>query len=209
MYHTGRYIIILDAQICYHRKYSYFTLCYHCCHIYIALFTCTGAPQLLVITLVNSTTVTVSWSEVQCFNGSGAISVHMWWCCTECNNQWHNTDLFWSDIKLCVHILSGCSWSQSEDRVIQQSCQCSSAWWAVKHNLNSFDCPDVIFIRSWLLKKNLYKILKSQENFYTVECKWMEDVRFPKISVKISCKSRHNLKKWAPPQIFTYQGGLE
>ena len=27
-----------------------------------------------MITPVNSTTVTVSWSEVQCFNGSGAVS---------------------------------------------------------------------------------------------------------------------------------------
>ena len=31
-------------------------------------------PQLMTVTPVNSTTVTVSWSEVQCFNGSGAVT---------------------------------------------------------------------------------------------------------------------------------------
>ena len=35
---------------------------------------CIGAPKLIVVTPVNSTTVTVSWSEVQCFNGSGAVT---------------------------------------------------------------------------------------------------------------------------------------
>ena len=33
----------------------------------------TGTPQLVTVTPVNSTTVNVSWSEVQCFNGSGAV----------------------------------------------------------------------------------------------------------------------------------------
>ena len=32
------------------------------------------APQLLVVTPVNSTTVTVSWSEIQCLNGSEAVT---------------------------------------------------------------------------------------------------------------------------------------
>ena len=31
----------------------------------------------MVITPLNSTTVTVSWSEVQCFNGSGAITHYL------------------------------------------------------------------------------------------------------------------------------------
>ena len=35
-----------------------------------------GAPQLTV-TPVNSTTVTISWSEVQCFNGSGAVTHYL------------------------------------------------------------------------------------------------------------------------------------
>ena len=69
---------------------TYFPLC---CQIYIALFTCTGAPQLVTVTPVNFTTVYVSWSEVQCFNESGAVThclvlVLMWWCCAECNNWW-------------------------------------------------------------------------------------------------------------------------
>ena len=29
---------------------------------------------MIVVTPVNPTTVTVSWSEVQCFNGSGAVT---------------------------------------------------------------------------------------------------------------------------------------
>ena len=31
----------------------------------------------MTITPVNSTTVTVSWSEVQCFNGSGAVTHYL------------------------------------------------------------------------------------------------------------------------------------
>ena len=40
-------------------------------------FSCTGAPQVVTVTPVNSTTVTVSWSEVQCFNGSGAVTHYL------------------------------------------------------------------------------------------------------------------------------------
>ena len=31
----------------------------------------------MTVTLVNSTTVNVSWSEVQCFNGSGAVTYYL------------------------------------------------------------------------------------------------------------------------------------
>jgi len=34
-------------------------------------------PRLMAVTPVNSTTVTVSWSEVQCFNGSGAVTHYL------------------------------------------------------------------------------------------------------------------------------------
>ena len=34
-------------------------------------------PQLVAVTPVNPTTVTVSWSEVQCFNGSGAVTHYL------------------------------------------------------------------------------------------------------------------------------------
>ena len=37
-------------------------------------FARTGAPWLVVITPVNSTTLTVSWSEVQCLNGSETVT---------------------------------------------------------------------------------------------------------------------------------------
>ena len=37
----------------------------------------TGAPRLVAVTPVNSTTVVLSWSEVQCFNGSGAITHYL------------------------------------------------------------------------------------------------------------------------------------
>ena len=39
---------------------------------------------MVTVTPVNSTTVTVSWSEVQCFNGSGAVThyiVQYWSSC--------------------------------------------------------------------------------------------------------------------------------
>ena len=54
-------------------------ICCQYCHIptFTALFTCTGAPHLVVVTPVNSTTVTVSWSEVQCFDGSGAVTHYL------------------------------------------------------------------------------------------------------------------------------------
>ena len=32
---------------------------------------------MVVLSPVNSTTVTVSWSEVQCFNGSGAVTHYL------------------------------------------------------------------------------------------------------------------------------------
>ena len=32
---------------------------------------------MVTVTPVNSTTVTVSWSEVQCFNGSGAVTYYI------------------------------------------------------------------------------------------------------------------------------------
>ena len=34
-------------------------------------------PQLVMVTPVNSTSVTVSWSEVPCFNGSGAVAHYL------------------------------------------------------------------------------------------------------------------------------------
>ena len=36
-----------------------------------------GTPQLVTVTPVNSTTVTISWSEVQRFNGSGAVTHYL------------------------------------------------------------------------------------------------------------------------------------
>ena len=78
----------LDTQIFltkFHNN-SYFLLCCQYCHIptFIALFTCTGAPQVVTVTPVNSTTVNVSWSKVQCFNGSGTVThylVQYWSIC--------------------------------------------------------------------------------------------------------------------------------
>ena len=37
----------------------------------------TGAPRLVAVTPVNSTTVVLSWSEIYCFNGSGAITHYL------------------------------------------------------------------------------------------------------------------------------------
>ena len=41
------------------------------------MYTRTGAPRLVVVSPVNSTTMTVSWSEVQCFNGIGAVTHYL------------------------------------------------------------------------------------------------------------------------------------
>ena len=69
-----------------HFMYLFSTMPYNCIlsHTYFFVFTCTGAPQLVMVTPVNSTTVTVTWSEVQCFNGSGAVThylVQYWSSC--------------------------------------------------------------------------------------------------------------------------------
>ena len=53
--------------------------CMKCIPFLLTIFT-VGAPQhpqVVIATPVNSTTVTVSWSEVQCFNGSGAVTHYL------------------------------------------------------------------------------------------------------------------------------------
>ena len=65
-------------------KFCVFPTIQHSTATFIAHSTSTGAPQLVMITPMNSTTVTVSWSEVQCFNGSGAVThflVQYWSIC--------------------------------------------------------------------------------------------------------------------------------
>ena len=52
----------------------------HECILFCFIIFTAGAPQhpqLVMITPVNSTTVTVSWSVVQCFNGSGAVTHYL------------------------------------------------------------------------------------------------------------------------------------
>ena len=49
-----------------------------------------GAPQLTV-TPVNSTTVTLSWSEVQCFNGSEAVTHYLVQYQSMCGGAVQNT----------------------------------------------------------------------------------------------------------------------
>ena len=62
-------------------------ICIPLCHTTVYLlfvFTCTETQQVVTVTPVNSTTVTVSWSEVQCFNGSGTVThylVQYWSSC--------------------------------------------------------------------------------------------------------------------------------
>ena len=51
---------------------------------------CTGAPRLVVVSPVNSTTVTVSWSAVQCFNGSGAVTHYLVQYCSMCGSVMQN-----------------------------------------------------------------------------------------------------------------------
>ena len=36
-----------------------------------------GTPQLKMVTAVNSTSVVLSWSEVHCFSGSGAVTHYL------------------------------------------------------------------------------------------------------------------------------------
>ena len=58
-------------------KFCVFLTIQHSTVTFIAHSTSTGAPQLVMITPMNSTTVSVSWSEVQCFNGSGAVNHYL------------------------------------------------------------------------------------------------------------------------------------
>ena len=46
-------------------------------HITISIIETPQQPQLVMVSPVNSTTVTVSWSEVQCFNGSVAVTHYL------------------------------------------------------------------------------------------------------------------------------------
>ena len=55
---------------------SIVVLCFYYCCLFLC-FVSTGSPQLVTVTAVNSTTVTVSWSEIQCFNGSGAVTHYL------------------------------------------------------------------------------------------------------------------------------------
>ena len=51
-----------------------------CCFFFFIHFFIIGhphPPRLMAVTPVNSTTVTISWSEVQCFNGSGAVTRYL------------------------------------------------------------------------------------------------------------------------------------
>ena len=53
--------------------------CMKCIPFLLIIFT-VGAPQhpqVVTVTPVNSTTVTLSWSEVQCFNRSGAVTHYL------------------------------------------------------------------------------------------------------------------------------------
>ena len=92
----------------------------------------TGTPQFKMIIPVNSITVVLSWSEVYCLTGSGAITHYLVQYHSSCcggsvqnvtTDGPYSTSCFRPDTKYCVHIPSGCSWSQSEDWSIQHSCE--------------------------------------------------------------------------------------
>ena len=58
--------------------------------IYINIYPLLVAPQLLVDIPVNSTVVNVSWSEVQCFNGSETVSHYLVQYWSICNSAVKN-----------------------------------------------------------------------------------------------------------------------
>ena len=60
--------------------YSSYQVVLHCASFVYLSFIFTGAPRLVTVTSVNSTTVIVSWSEVQCFNGNGAVTHYLVQC---------------------------------------------------------------------------------------------------------------------------------
>jgi len=71
---------------------------------------------LAMVSAVNSTTVTVSWSEAQCFNGSGAVTHYLVQYHSMCGGTVQNvtTDSITQTISgltpntaECVHISSG------------------------------------------------------------------------------------------------------
>ena len=85
-------------------------------HNFICSSVYTGAPRLVVFSPVNSTTVTVSWSEVQCFNGSGAVTHYLVQYQSMCGGAVHSvttdgirsSNYFRPDSKCCsVQIPSG------------------------------------------------------------------------------------------------------
>ena len=94
---------------------------YDCILFLLIIFTIEAPPdpQLVVITPVNYTTVNVSWSEVQCFNGGGAVTHYIVQYQSMCGGAVQNvttsgiysSECFRSDTKLCVFFPSGSSWS--------------------------------------------------------------------------------------------------
>ena len=71
----------------------------------------------MMVSPVNSTTVTVSWSEVQCFNGSKAVTHYLVQYQSLCGGAVQNVTTSGTSSKCfrpgtkccCVHISSGCS----------------------------------------------------------------------------------------------------
>ena len=66
----------------------------------------------MVVTPVNSTTVTVSWSEIHCFNGSGVVTHYLVQYQTMCGGAVTNVTTSGPvQTSSGVYISSGCSWS--------------------------------------------------------------------------------------------------
>ena len=124
--------------------------------MYIAPFTCTGAPQVVTVTPVNSTTVNVSWSEVLCFNRSGAVThylVQYWSICGGAVQNITTGGLMQTFSGLTPNYVytfqvAAVGASQKIGPFSNPANTVPPGEHAVELNLNSFDCPDIIFVRS-------------------------------------------------------------
>ena len=67
-----------------------------------------------------------------------AVSVHVQWYCTECNNWYSQSNCFRAHSKHCyIHSPSGCSSNQWGHWTIQQSYQHIRTWYVVGHSVHS------------------------------------------------------------------------
>ena len=105
---------------------------------------------------MNSTTANVSWSEVLCFNGSGAVThylVQYWSICGGTVQSVTTSGIIQTFPGLTPNYVytfrvAAVGASQKIGPFSSAVNTVPPGEHAVELNLNSFDCPDIIFVRS-------------------------------------------------------------